>query len=102
MKNKIISILLLGFMYQIGFSQTIDASKLDQYFETLEDNNKFMGSVALLQDGKVIYTKAIGYSDAETKTKPDKNTKYRIGSISKTFTSTLVFKAIEENKLVIC
>mgnify|MGYP000147351656 CR=1 FL=1 len=83
----------------IGSSQDINSKKLDEYLLNLESNNKFMGSIALLKDGEVIYTKQVGYSDIETRKKPDKNTKYRIGSISKTFTATMVFKAIEDNKL---
>ena len=58
-----------------------------------------MGSVALSENGKIIYTKSIGFSDVESKTKPNETTKYRIGSISKSFTSALVFKAVEENKV---
>ncbi len=83
----------------IGYSQNIDTKKLDQYLEVLEKNNKFMGSVALLKDGKIIYTKQVGFSDIKTSKKPNKDTKYRIGSISKTFTATLIFKAIESNKI---
>ncbi len=45
------------------------------------------------------YTNFVGYSDVETKTKPNENTKYKIGSISKSFTSVLIMKAIEENKI---
>lgn len=58
-----------------------------------------MGSVAVSQDGKIIYTKSIGFSDVEDNIKADENTKYRIGSISKTFTSVLVLKAVEDKKL---
>ncbi len=85
----------------IGYSQNIDTKKLDQYFEILEKNNKFMGSVALLKDGKIVYTKQVGFSDVETSKKQNKNTTYRIGSISKTFTATLIFKAIESNKITL-
>lgn len=84
---------------QFGFSQTIDTLKLNNYFEALEINNKFMGSVAILKEGNIIYSKQIGFTDVETQKKPDSNTKYRIGSISKTFTATLIFKAIEEGKI---
>lgn len=99
MTRRIITILILTFTIQIGFSQTFDKIKLDSYFQALETSNKFMGSVALSQNGKVIYTKQIGFADIDNKVKPDDNTKYRIGSISKTFTTILVFKAIEEKKL---
>jgi D-alanyl-D-alanine carboxypeptidase len=98
---KRIAFLIASFVLitQIGFSQSIDKAKLDSYFKTLEDDNRFMGSVAISQDGKLVYTKAVGFSDVETKIKANENTKYKIGSISKTFTAVLVFKALEENKL---
>lgn len=84
---------------QLGFSQAIDKEKLDSYLETLEANDKFMGSVAAARDGKVIYAKATGYADIESKTKATTETKYRVGSISKTFTATLILKAVEEKRL---
>ncbi|MCY7292243.1 MAG: beta-lactamase family protein, partial [Ferruginibacter sp.] len=99
MSKKIISTFLLLFLIHSGFSQTLDKEKLDSYFQALETSNKFMGSVAVSQNGQVIYTKVTGFSDIETKTKPDENTRYRTGSISKTFTSVLVLKAVEEKKL---
>ena len=83
----------------MGFSQVFDKTKLDNYFNALEANNRFMGSVAVSQNGKIIYSKSIGYSDLENKVKANKDTKYRIGSISKTFTSVLVLNAVEDGKL---
>jgi D-alanyl-D-alanine carboxypeptidase len=85
-------------LIQSAYSQSIDKTKLDSYFQTLEANNKFMGSVAIAQGGKILYTKAIGFRFVEDKLKPNEHTKYRIGSISKTFTAALLFKAIDEKK----
>lgn len=82
-----------------SYAQTFNKEKLDQYFHQLETNNKFMGSLAVSQNGKVIYVKSLGYADVTTQQKANENTKYRIGSISKTFTVVLVLKAIEANKL---
>ena len=76
--TKKFSIIVLTLLTQFGFSQTFDKTKLDNYFQALENNNKFMGSVALSQNGKIIYTKQIGFADIENKIKPDENTKYRI------------------------
>jgi len=101
MIRKLILSLLVTLLIQTGFSQTIDKTKLDRYFEALETNNRFMGSVAVSQNGKLIYTKSTGFADLDTKTKPNENTRYRIGSISKTFTTVLVLKAVEENKLTL-
>jgi D-alanyl-D-alanine carboxypeptidase len=101
MIKKTIAALFLGLVFQAGFSQAIDKVKLDSYFQELEKNNKFMGSAAISENGKVVYTKSVGFSDIETNTKANENTKYRIGSISKSFTSVLILKAVEENKLTL-
>lgn len=100
MKKEILTTALLLIIGQIGFAQTnFDKAKLDNYFNTLEENNKFMGSVTVSKNGEIFYTKTIGFADLENKVKATENSKYRIGSISKSFTTVLVFKAVEEKKL---
>jgi len=86
---------------RVGFSQTFDKSKLDLYLDNLEQRDKFMGSIAISQNGKLIYTKAVGYTNLANKTKADVQSKYRIGSISKTFTTVLILKAVELHKLAL-
>lgn len=98
--KKIISC-LFALVFTSAFSQTFNAKKLDSLFLLLEKNNKYMGSIALSENGKTIYTKSIGFDDVATSKKSSINTKYRIGSISKTFTAALIFKAIEENKITL-
>ncbi|MBN8857157.1 MAG: beta-lactamase family protein [Sphingobacteriales bacterium] len=91
--------LVFGFISQTGWAQGFDRIKLDNYFDTLEKHDKFMGSVAVSQKGKLIYTKSAGFSDIENNIRANENSKYRIGSISKTFTAVLALKAVEEKKL---
>lgn len=99
MNNRITFITSLLLLCISGFSQEINFDKLNNYLDTLEKHNKFMGSIAVSKDGEVIYQKAVGYCSVEDDLKPDKNSIYRIGSISKTFTTVLVFNAVEEGKL---
>ncbi|REG99014.1 serine hydrolase domain-containing protein [Flavobacterium aquicola] len=100
MKKTILTTVLLLLLGQIGFAQTnFDKIKLDNYFNALEANNKFMGSVAVSQNGEIIYTKSMGFADVEKNVKATKNSKYRIGSISKSFTTVLILKAAEDKKL---
>jgi CubicO group peptidase (beta-lactamase class C family) len=99
MTRKIFSILMFGLLSHFCIAQDFDKTKLDNYFNALETNNKFMGSIAVSKNGDIIYSRTIGFSDVQNGIKANENTKYRIGSISKTFTTVLVFKAIEENKL---
>ncbi|MEM8528701.1 MAG: serine hydrolase domain-containing protein [Bacteroidota bacterium] len=97
--KSIITVLTFLFLTQIGFSTTEDFAKLDNFFKILEENDRFLGSVAVARNGKIIYSKAIGYADIATKQANTKDTKFRIGSITKTFTATLVMKAVEMNKI---
>ncbi len=91
--------LFIAFTAMQVFAQNIDKAKLDAYFDNLEKHDKFMGSVAVSRNGEIIYTRSVGFADVENKLKANENSKYRIGSISKTFTTILVMKAIEEKKL---
>ena len=97
MKNYYLLILL--FSQQI-FAQTIhNKSKLDSVYDAFGTYDKAMFRIKVQKEGKDIYEKNVGFADLENETVPDDNTKYRIGSVTKTFTSVLIFKAIEEGKL---
>jgi D-alanyl-D-alanine carboxypeptidase len=100
--KKINSFIVLIFsIIQIGYSQNLDKGKLDKYFDALEQNNKFMGSIAVLQNGEIIYYKSVGFADIENNVKATQNSKYKIGSITKSFTTVLILKAVEQNKLTL-
>lgn len=97
MKNWILSAIMLSCC--LAWSQDFDSAKLNQYFDLLEENDKFMGSVAVSRDGELVYTRSVGYCDLASESKTTSDSRYRIGSISKTFTAVLVFKAVEAGKL---
>lgn len=99
MKTTLFTALFIVFSAVQAISQNIDKARLDAYFDKLEQNDKFMGSVAVSRNGEIIYTRSVGFADVENKLKADENSKYRIGSISKTFTTVLVMKAVEGKKL---
>jgi CubicO group peptidase (beta-lactamase class C family) len=90
---------LLALAITSAFSQTFNSKRLDSLFVLLEKNNKYFGSIAISENGKTIYTKSVGFDDIASSKKSSINSKYRIGSISKTFTASLIFKAVEENKI---
>ena len=82
-------------------AQTFDKAKLDQFFDRLDEKRKAMGSLVIAKDGKVIHTRAIGYSQINaTEKKPITTaTRFRIGSITKTFTAAMILQLVEEGKL---
>lgn len=97
--KSIITTLIILFTSIIGISQHSDYSKLDSFFTILAENDRFMGSVAVIGGDEVLYSKALGYADVESKITNNSETKFRVGSISKTFTATLVMKAVELGKI---
>ncbi|MEP6794544.1 MAG: serine hydrolase domain-containing protein [Saprospiraceae bacterium] len=102
MKTKLIyAFLLVSFWSSVACAQMINKAKLDSLFSLLAEKNKAMGSIALSKNGKILYSKAIGYSSIteRDKTPATDKTKYRIGSISKMFTATMIFELIEERKI---
>ena len=83
-----------------GQSQTKPQSlseRVDNYFA--ENPGKFSGAIEIQENGKTVYQKALGFADIENKIPATNKTKFRIGSISKTFTAVLTFKAVQEGKL---
>jgi len=84
------------------FSNNLSAQKkIDTYFDHLFTQKKMMGSVAVSYKDSIIYAKAVGYADTDSKLLNNNDTKFRIASLTKTFTGALVLKAVEEKKLTL-
>lgn len=94
------AILLLALSLK-GNAQALDKAKLDLLFDRLLEKNKGMGSITIAKDGKVLYSRSFGYGlITETGMKPlTGDSKYRIASITKTYTATMIFQLVEEGKL---
>ncbi len=102
MKIKILSAIFLTLILVFAsYAQTLDKARLDQFFDRLAEKNKAMGSLTIVKDGNVLYTRAIGYSQiGEAEKKPVTTaSRFRIGSITKMFTAALVLQLVEEKKL---
>ena len=91
-------IILFVLFSTIGFAQE-RFQRLDSLLTYLNANNKFMGSVSLREGKNVVFSKAYGFADVDKNIKAKNTTKYKIGSITKTFTATIIMQLIEERKL---
>lgn len=94
-------ILVIGLTIGAVCSQNINKPKLDSLFDILALKNKAMGSVILSANGNVVYSRAIGYSSISDagKIPSTETTKYRIGSITKMFTATMILQLVEKGKI---
>ncbi len=105
MNKKIYSFFILAFLIlsTTGWAQTVStfSSKIDSLLNALETNQKAMASVTVTQNGKVVYSRATGFIDnsGNSAVRSTPETRYRIGSISKMFTTVMILQLVEENKL---
>ncbi len=82
------------------FGQSNDKfAKIDSLLTFLSANDKFMGAVAIRENNNIVFEKNYGFADVEKKFKADKSSVYKIGSITKTFTATMIQQLIDEKKI---
>jgi D-alanyl-D-alanine carboxypeptidase len=101
MKRIILFVGLLLSIYEVQAQNVLNRSKLDSLITAIEKNDRAMLSVSIAEKGNVIYHRSIGYIDSNFTIKANENTKYRIGSITKTFTSVMILQLVEEKKLTL-
>src|SRR4051812_13454642 len=82
-------------------TKKINSAKLDSLFSAVEANDRAMCSIAIAKNGNILYHREIGYENLATKVHAAPETEYRIGSISKMFTATMIFQLVQENKLTL-
>jgi CubicO group peptidase (beta-lactamase class C family) len=58
-----------------------------------------MGSLSILEKDKIVFSKAYGLAELSSGKKLDPTTKLKIGSITKTFTATMIMQLADEKKL---
>ena len=105
--NKI-SIILIAVYFTTSYSGAAQInmisedlrSEIDSTYTTLLKRNKVTGtSIAIVDNGEIVYATGYGFSDLENKKKADANTIYGIGSITKTFTALSIMQLQEQEKL---
>ena len=78
---------------------TARLSKIDKMIEEQMANKWIPGAVVLIaRNGKIVYHKAYGYSDVDSKTAMKKDNIFRIASQSKAITSLAVMMLWEDGK----
>ena len=75
-------------------------ARIDSALQRYVDDSKIAGAVALvMRDGKVVYEKAIGWSDREANKRMTTDAIFRIASQSKAITSVAALMLVEEGKI---
>lgn len=89
-------VLLLGLTLN---AQGFRPSKLDSLLKYVERSQEGMGSLSIFRNGIEVYQYSIGFADLDKNITNASRTRYRIASITKTYTATIIMQLIDEGKL---
>src|SRR2546429_7907819 len=98
MKTAFLEVLLLISIFSVSCGQS-KTDKLDKLISAYTEYRQFNGSVLVAEKGTVIYKKGFGLADMEWNIPNQSDTKHRLGSITKQFTSMLVLQLVQQGKL---
>jgi teichoic acid D-alanine hydrolase len=70
-----------------------------EIFEYYNTKKNFNGTVLIAKNGEIDYLNCIGISNRQTGTRLNTKTKFRIASITKTFTAVLIMQLYEQGKI---
>lgn len=83
---------------QTGVAQS-KAEKIDALMKQVTENGQFNGSVLVAENGRVVFKKGYGKANFEWDIPNAPDTKFRLGSITKQFTSMLILQLVQQGKL---
>lgn len=98
LKSKFLLVVVFVATLSIGFAQNKTA-QLDELLDKYTKYGQFNGSVLVADNGKVIYKKGFGMANMEWDIPNAPDTKFRLGSITKQFTSMLIMQLVAEGKV---
>jgi CubicO group peptidase (beta-lactamase class C family) len=78
---------------------TQKAAKFDEVMALASKYQTFNGAVLVAENGKVIYKKGFGLANMEWNIPNTPETRFRLGSITKQFTATLILQLVEQGKI---
>lgn len=101
--SKLTIYLILTFIFSInGCAQSQDSElkkELHNYLSVIHSKKGFSGEVLIAKGENILFQEAVGLASIENQILLKENAKYRIASITKTFTGLLFAIAKEEGKL---
>jgi teichoic acid D-alanine hydrolase len=95
MKNLLVVLLILSFA-KFAFGETSEFGKI---VDSFQKEKNFNGVVIVATDGKIDFISGVGISDRQSGKLITNNSKFRIASITKTFTAVLILKLYEQGKI---
>jgi len=98
LRRLVFAVLLTASCVAQDKTPTADVARMEQLIKAYVPS-RFMGSVLVAQDGKVLLDKGYGFANLEWDVPNTPTTKFRLGSITKQFTAASILLLEERGKL---
>ncbi len=95
MKKLILIVVLLCLCGYVN----AQSKKADVFISTFARKNNFNGTILIAQKSNVVYLKSFGFANIQFKVPNTPDTRYKIASITKAFTSVLILQLVEQGKI---
>ncbi|WP_268849344.1 serine hydrolase domain-containing protein [Flavobacterium aestivum] len=97
---KIFNILLATLLFHSSFAQrTREFTKVDSILQNFDKPNAPGFSIGIVENGKLIYSKGIGFANIDNQIKNSNSSIFGIASIAKQFTAACIWSLIKEGKI---
>lgn len=86
-------------LFALGNHAFAQSSKADLFINEFSKKNNFNGTILIAQNSKTVYKKSFGFANLSFKVPNTTDTKYKVASITKAFTSVLILQLVEQGKI---
>ena len=97
-KYLLLSSVLAVFLQQTALAQD-HAAKIQEVLALAHKYRQFNGAALVAENGKVVYKGGFGMANMEWNIPNTPDTKFRLGSITKQFTATVILQLVEQGKI---
>lgn len=91
--------IILGIVLALFAYGAARAAELDAFVRSYAQQHGFSGSIRIVRPGKPDYTRSFGLANLEFEVPNQARTKYKIASITKLFTATLILQLRDQGRL---
>lgn len=93
---RVTALFIFAFTY---FSTTAQVTGIANFADSLATKKKFSGTILIAKAGKQLYQKSFGFADIPFNVPNDSTTRYKIASLTKIFTATLILQLAEQGNI---
>ena len=96
---SIVPFLAISLVFPLSSFSQSKPDQIDALLKRYAEYGQFNGSALVAQNGKVIFKSGYGLANMEWNIPNTPDTKFRLGSITKQFTSMLIMQLVQEGKV---